>query len=175
MNIPTFIKKHKLSSFNADELNEQQLIELRTCSEFANVQKLNIINHKDSFVTQNLGEFASINLHNNIVFNETVNLLGFNIIGPVAISDINYLEPGCSVVETKDTLGNEYKSFVFKINMNGIRMQVLSDSEIVDKIKSYINDYDINDAINPLVYKIGIRVHKNSIKSVTFKGPDLCL
>ena len=182
MSIIDFIKKYGLfRTFFISELNETQLEELKSCVEFKDVKKFNIVNPKEAFYENNAIDFNVVSLKTNTKFNSRINIHSVHIIGPVPVTKVYELPDGFSISKTATEEENYKRKGVitFKFDYSTMQDKYLSNAEIKAAIRyDMVQQIDVMDVLNNdnnyrYQYLIGVRVHKDSIVSDLGDGQAL--
>jgi hypothetical protein len=164
MNLPQFIQKYSLyKTTYINELNETQLKDLQSCTEFAQVKKFNSVDVNDKFFFNNAIDFHLVKLMSNTKFNYKINLHSINIIGPFPIHDVYKMKNGVSQFNFIDEKEMKlHGAVVFKFNLEELRDKFLTSEEIQKHVHETLIKELSEAPVNEYCYFIGIRAHKDS-------------
>jgi len=177
MNIPEFIKKNSLyKDFFINELNEKQIKDLKSCKEFKNTRKFNIVDYKDKFFIDNAIDFPITKLRTDTKFNYKVNIISISVMGPFPVRNINIIRNGLSGFKYADE--KEFKEkgvIIYKFDFEELQDKYLSQKEIEKFICEDIKKSLDGDITTENYYLIGIRAHKESFIKEPRNGEDVMI
>jgi len=177
MNIPEFIEKNSLyKDFFINELNEKQIKDFKSCKEFKNTRKFNIVDYRDNFYINNAIDFPITKLKTDTKFNYKVNILSVSVIGPFPVRNINLIKEGLSGFKYVDE--NQLKEkgiIIYKFDFENLKDKYLTQKEIENFIFDDIKKSLVEDIKTENYYLIGIRAHKESFIKEPRNGEDIMI